>query len=148
MDRVVVPGGIVRAQVDTAVADVGVALRVDRPRRGMHVDAAVGDPLRVVSGDEISLRGIQWNTDGARVHHDAAIPVQDSEVADRRRPAGLAHGRGHLASDLAVDADREDVLRDAGDTHYRRTGGDVGGETARHHPDVTVRGPEAHGLPL
>ena len=40
IDGVVVPGGVVGAEVDAAVTDVRVALRVHRPRSRVHVDAA------------------------------------------------------------------------------------------------------------
>src|SRR5205085_5139539 len=50
-----VPCGVVRAQVDASVTDVGVALRVNRPGGRVHVDAAVSDPHRVRRGDFVSL---------------------------------------------------------------------------------------------
>ena len=56
MDDVVVPGGVIGAEIDAAVADVGVALGVQRPRGGVHVDAAAGDPLGVLRDDVVALR--------------------------------------------------------------------------------------------
>src|ERR1700744_2218172 len=44
VDVVEVPRGVVRAQIDAAVADVGVALFVDRPRGRGDLHAAPGDP--------------------------------------------------------------------------------------------------------
>ena len=56
-DGVVVPGGVVGAQVDAAVADVRIALGRHRPRRAVHVDAAPGDADGVVHGELVALRG-------------------------------------------------------------------------------------------
>src|SRR4051812_23983243 len=67
-DGVVVPVGIVGAEVDAAVADIRIALRSDRPRRAMHINAAPGDPNRVVDGEFVTLRVAQRDTDGAGVH--------------------------------------------------------------------------------
>lgn len=58
-DGVEVPCRVVRAEVDTAVADVGVSLRVDRPGGRVHVHAAPGNTNRVVGGEQIPVRGIQ-----------------------------------------------------------------------------------------
>src|ERR1700682_31448 len=90
-DGVVVPGGIVGAQIDTSVTDVCVALRIHRPRCRMHVDAARGYPLGVLCCYSIALRGIQRNADGPRLHHDASILFKNAEASDRRWTAGLAH---------------------------------------------------------
>src|SRR5690606_22612137 len=65
-DVLVVPGGVLGGQVDAAVADVGVALRVDRPRRGVHEHPAPGEPGGVLAVDEVALRRVQRNADGAR----------------------------------------------------------------------------------
>lgn len=38
-DGLVVPGGVIGSQVDAAVADIGIALRIHRPRCGVHENA-------------------------------------------------------------------------------------------------------------
>src|SRR5580693_18166 len=55
VDGVEVPGSVVRAQVDAAVTDVGIALLVDRPRGRVNVNTAPGDTDRVLSRDLVSL---------------------------------------------------------------------------------------------
>src|SRR4029077_6929217 len=54
---VVEPGGVVGAHAGAAVADVGVALRCDRPRCGVHELARVGDAHGVLNVVEVVAVG-------------------------------------------------------------------------------------------
>jgi len=148
VDDVVVPGGVIGAEIDAAVADVGVALGVHRPRGRVHVDAAAGDPLGVLRDDVVALRGTERNPDGARVHLDASIFFQNAVAADRCGAAGFAHRSGHYPRDLPVNGDGERVRGDAGDADHRGAGGVVCLEASQRHSDVAVRGPEFGRLPL
>src|SRR5690606_30991268 len=65
-----VPGGVGRTEVDTAVADVRVALGSDRPRRGVDVHPTPGDANRVFDVESVTLGVIEWDADGAGIHHD------------------------------------------------------------------------------
>ena len=60
------------AEVDAAVGDVLAALAVDRPRRGVHVLAAVGDVHVVVDELVVAVGRVDRDAVGRRVHaHDA-----------------------------------------------------------------------------
>src|SRR5690606_25016629 len=91
-----VPGGVGRTEVDTAVADVRVALGSDRPRRGVDVHPTPGDANRVFDVESVTLGVIEWDADGAGIHHDHLLFPEHAERPCGGGEFGFTHRGGHF----------------------------------------------------
>src|SRR5581483_11321881 len=83
--EVVEPRGVGRAEVDAPVGDVAVPLGTDRPRRRVHVLAAVGDGDVPVHVFLVAVGGVHRDPDRRGVHDDVVRLVEgDVDAAHRR----------------------------------------------------------------
>src|SRR3982074_3401118 len=106
---VVEPDGVARADVEAAMAGIRVTLAADRPRRGVHKDAAVADLRRPFHVGAIPVRRVDRYAVGRRIHDDVGEPLADEVNAVVGRGAVLAHRRRHGPYDLAVASNGHDL---------------------------------------
>ena len=107
---------------------VAVALAADRPRRPVHVDAAVGHLRGPIDLGAVATRRVHRHPVGRGIHHQVRVPVPDDVGAVVRRGAVLAHRDRHCLDDLAVAADGERLVAVVGGRDHLVADGELGGD--------------------
>src|SRR5258708_4424518 len=125
------PDGVFRAQIDAAVAHVGVALVPDRPRRTVLVLPAVGDAHRPVHVLPVVVGATGTAARRGGVHDGQVLLVHgqvDAVGGGVLAQATSAHAERHPPDDLAVLPDDLGVAGRTGGGGWRVAGleGQVG----------------------
>ena len=97
------------------MADIGDALAAHRPRCRVHVDPAVGHLGRPLHLGAVSVRRVDRDSVGGRIHHQKRVTISDDVGAVIGRGLGFTHGDGHGLDDLTIAP------------HSHRFGGVIGG---------------------